>query len=79
MPDKPPDKPIDKDFINKWKDHYNEDDIGGDEAQYIDICKKVSKELLQGTITKDTFIKILDWKSHRIKGKVRWKDSIIMK
>lgn len=62
---------INTDFINEWKKHYDEDDVGGDDEDYKKICKKVSQELLLGTISKETFIEILNWKSPRLKGIVR--------
>jgi thermostable 8-oxoguanine DNA glycosylase len=62
---------IDADFINKWKECYDEDDIGGDDEDYKKICQKVSEELSLGTISKTTFIEILNWKTPRLKGIVR--------
>ena len=66
-----PDILIDAKFIDYWKKYYVEDDIGGDDEKYIEILEKVSKELSQGTITKDTFIDILRWKTTRLTGIVR--------
>lgn len=62
---------IDADFINKWKKRYDEDYIGGDDEEYKNIFKKVSEELSLGTISKATFIEILNWKTPRLKGIVK--------
>lgn len=62
---------IDAGFINEWEKHYDEDDIGGDDEDYKRICKKVSEETSLGTISKVTFIEILNWKAPRLKGIIR--------
>lgn len=45
--------------------------IGGDYAEYKEIIGKVSNIDADGTITKSTFIDILNWKAPRVKDKVR--------
>jgi len=61
---------IDDTFIEKWHSKY--DELEDDEEQYKKIIDIVSNELSQkGTISKDTFIDILDWKAPRVKGIVR--------
>jgi len=61
---------IDDAFIEKWHPKY--DKLEGDEEDYKTIIAKVSNELSQkGTVSKDTFIDILDWKAARVKGIVR--------
>jgi thermostable 8-oxoguanine DNA glycosylase len=61
---------IDDAFIEKWHPKY--DKLEGDDEDYKTIIAKVSNELPQkGTISKDTFIDILDWKAARVKGIVR--------
>lgn len=62
---------INADFINEWKKRYDEDNIGGDEEEYKTICKKIFIEISLGTISKATFIEILNWKTPRLKGIVK--------
>jgi hypothetical protein len=62
---------IDADFINKWKVCYDEDNIGCDEEDYIKIRDKVVEEVSRGSLSKCTFIEILNWKTPRLKGIVR--------
>ncbi|HAF07113.1 MAG: hypothetical protein QME48_07130 [bacterium] len=64
---------IDDAFIEKWHPEYDKCEV--DEEDYKTIIAKVSNELSQkGTISKDTFIDILDWKAARVKGIVRLND-----
>lgn len=61
---------IDDSFIEKWHPKY--DEIEDDEEDYKTIITKVSNELSQkGTISKGTFIDILNWKAPRVKGIVK--------
>jgi thermostable 8-oxoguanine DNA glycosylase len=62
---------IDDAFIEKWHPKYDEfgDDV---EEDYKTIIAKISNELSRkGTMLKDTFIDILNWKAPRLKGIVR--------
>ncbi len=61
---------IDDSFISKWHPKY--DELENDEKEYCDLIVKVSEELSKGdTLSKDVFISILNWKSPRVKGKIR--------
>ncbi len=61
---------IDDDFIHKWHPLY--DTIEDDEEDYLKIIATVKKEIIEKTtITKQTFIKILEWKAARLKGIIR--------
>lgn len=57
---------IDNDFIKKWSPQYDEPNIGDDYSEYEDIIKKVSEEFSQtGTLSKEIFKKIYNWKAAR--------------
>jgi len=61
---------IDQSFISIWHPKYEE--IAADEAEYSDLVKITNIEIQErGTISKTTFICILNWKSPRVKGIVR--------
>jgi hypothetical protein len=61
---------IDCDFISTWHPKY--DQIANDETEYRNLVALVKKEIGQkSTISKETFIRILNWKSPRVKGIVR--------
>ncbi|MDP3106222.1 MAG: hypothetical protein Q8M95_16645 [Candidatus Methanoperedens sp.] len=62
---------IDNKFIEEWSPQYDEAGIGDDYAEYDSIRLQVSKEVSNGTISKPTFIRILDWKAPRVKGKIK--------
>lgn len=62
---------IDDNFIKEWEQRYDEPEIGGDYAEYESIIKEVANEVTKGTLTKSTFIRILDWKAPRVKGIIR--------
>ena len=62
---------VDDNFVKKWHPLYDDSDIGGDYFEYEEIIKKVSTEISQGTISKSTFIDILDWKAPRVKGIIK--------
>jgi len=61
---------IDCDFISTWHPKY--DQIANDETEYRNLVALVKKEIGQkSTVSKETFIRILNWKSPRVKGIVR--------
>jgi len=61
---------IDHNFISKWHPKY--DEIANDEAEYKNLVDLTEIEIQEkGTISKATFIRILNWKSPRVKGIVR--------
>jgi hypothetical protein len=62
---------IDNIFIAEWHPKY--DEIESDEPSYKYLVVQVKKELAKnGTISKEVFTQILNWKSARVKGKIRW-------
>jgi|GEM_PF-1347066 len=63
--------PIDTDFIKEWEKHYDKPDVGGDYIEYDTIIREVAKDVICGNITKNTFIKLLDWKAARLKGIIK--------
>ena len=61
---------IDDSFIQQWHPLY--DTTEDDEQDYQEIVAAVERKVLQtGTITKPTFIRILEWKAARLKGIVK--------
>lgn len=61
---------IDYEFISAWHPKY--DQIANDEVEYSNLVALVKKEIEQkSTISKENFIRILNWKSPRVKGIVR--------
>lgn len=61
---------INSSFISKWHPRY--DEIANDEEEYRNLVNIASREIGQiGTLSKETFIRILNWKSPRVKGIVR--------
>jgi len=61
---------IDHNFISEWHPKYEQ--ISSDEGEYRNLVATVRKELTEeATISKETFIRILDWKAARVKGIVR--------
>ena len=61
---------IDYEFISARHPKY--DQIANDEVEYSNLVALVKKEVEQkSTISKETFIRILNWKSPRVKGIVR--------
>ena len=61
---------IDYEFISAWHPKY--DQIANDEVEYSNLVALAKKEIEQkSTISKETFIRILNWKSPRVKGIVR--------
>ena len=67
-------KIIDKNFVIDWHPRYDEIGIGDDYIEYKDLLQEVSKDISQGFISELTFSKILEWKSPRVKGKIRKDD-----
>jgi len=64
---------IDNRFITKWHPRY--DLIESDEDEYQSLVGVVASELQStDTISQPTFRRIIDWKSSRVKGKIRWDD-----
>ncbi|GAB6109506.1 hypothetical protein [Fusibacter bizertensis] len=60
-------------FIKHWHPKY--DCTEHDEEEYQEILKIVKNEVdRKGAITQNTFRRILDWKSKRIKGHVNWNE-----
>jgi hypothetical protein len=58
---------IDFDFISKWNPKY--DVIANDEIEYGNLVSLVKEDIgKKRTISKETFIRILNWKSPRVKG-----------
>lgn len=61
---------IDHSFISTWHPRY--DEIANDEAEYKSLVTLTNTEIREkGTISGQTFIRILNWKSPRVKGIVR--------
>lgn len=60
---------IDDDFIGKWHPLY--DCVESDQCKYELILAAVDSDLKRrGTLEQQTFIRILDWKAARVKGKI---------
>jgi len=61
---------IDSAFISTWHPRY--DEIEGDEPEYQNLIDQIRNELNDnGSLTKSTFVRVLDWKSPRVKGIVK--------
>jgi hypothetical protein len=61
---------IDHSFISTWHPKY--DEIANDEAEYGLLVDLSNKEIAEkGMLTKQTFLRILNWKSPRVKGILR--------
>ncbi len=66
---------IDNQSIRYWASRYDDPNIGGDEDKYKLIRSKVSDEISDtGTLSRETFTQVMDWKAPRAKGRVDWKD-----
>ena len=64
---------IDYDFISTWNPKY--DDIANDEIEYGNLVTLVKADIEQKrTLSKATFIRILNWKAARVKGIVKLDD-----
>lgn len=61
---------IDHSFICTWHPKY--DEIANDEDEYKTLIALTMSEVQErGTLSKSTFVRILDWKSPRVKGIVK--------
>jgi hypothetical protein len=61
---------INRSFVSTWHPRY--DEIENDEAEYKALVALTNIEITEReTLTDQTFIRILDWKSPRVKGIVR--------
>lgn len=61
---------IDPAFILAWHPRY--DEIEDDEPEYQGLVAQIRHELgEQGFLSKDTFVRVLDWKTPRVKGIAR--------
>ncbi|MFX1689817.1 hypothetical protein PWR05_35740 [Paraburkholderia sp. A2RI-6] len=64
---------IDDSFVALWEPQY--DDLEDDEEEYQNIVSRVALEILRiGTITETTFLRVINWKSCRTKGKIDWRN-----
>jgi hypothetical protein len=64
---------IDIDFITEWEIKY--DSIEGDEDDYKSILKLVAIDVKNlNTISKNTFVQLINWKSPRLKGIIKLDD-----
>lgn len=62
---------IDDQFIQTWHPRY--DDTEDDEPEYKKLLNNVSVEIsTDGSLEKQTFTEILNWKSARVKGRIDW-------
>jgi len=62
---------LDDDFIQFWHPKYDETE--DDEPKYKCLLDMVGSEILtEHTLSKDTFTEILNWKSARVKGRIKW-------
>jgi hypothetical protein len=56
-------------FLSHWDPQY--DDVENDQIRYDRILTAVAKELVSlGTLSQQTFLKIIEWKAARVKGKL---------
>jgi thermostable 8-oxoguanine DNA glycosylase len=63
-------KIIDDNFIKEWCSKHD-DLYRNSEIEYENIIKIIHREVSYGTISKPTFIRILNWKASRLKGIVK--------
>ena len=64
---------IDSNFIEQWGPKY--DDIESDEVEYLNLIECVQEEVKTLlSINLETFQRIINWKSPRVKGKIEWDD-----
>ncbi len=62
---------VDDQFIQAWHPRYDETE--DDESEYKRLLNRVSLEMsADGSVTKQTFTEILNWKSARVKGRIDW-------
>jgi hypothetical protein len=61
---------IDYSFISAWHPRY--DEVANDQAEYRLLVALTNTEIAEkGTLTKQTFMRVLNWKSPRVKGIVK--------
>ncbi len=64
---------IDSKFIEHWEPKY--DEIESDEGEYLTLIERVKEETTAlSSISLGTFERIINWKSPRAKGSIKWED-----
>jgi len=64
---------IDFKFIEHWEPKY--DEIESDEEEYLSLIERVKDETTTlSSIRPETFERIMNWKSPRAKGTIKWED-----
>ena len=64
---------IDSKFIEHWGPKY--DEIESDESEYLSLIKRVEEETIAlSSISRATFERIINWKSPRVKGFIKWEN-----
>jgi hypothetical protein len=64
---------IDSNFIEQWGLKY--DEIESDECEYLTLIERVKEETKTHlSINLETFQRIINWKSPRVKGTIKWDD-----
>lgn len=62
---------IDNGFVETWEHKYDETE--NDECEYQKLLIQVRQEISSfNTLSQETFRRIIDWKSPRVKGKINW-------
>ena len=62
---------IDYNFIEQWEPKY--DEIESDEGEYLSLIESVNEDVkTQKLISLKTFERIINWKSPRAKGTIKW-------
>ena len=62
---------IDFQFIKEWEPQY--DDLVSDQGEYLALIENVNQDLISfQTINIETFIRLINWKSARAKGRIEW-------
>ncbi len=62
---------IDNDFIELWHPKYDKTET--DEPEYNRLLDRVSVDIKANhTLSESTFTEILNWKSARVKGRIKW-------
>jgi hypothetical protein len=58
-------------FVKEWEPQY--DDLVSDQDEYLALIENVNHDLISfQTINIETFIRLLNWKSARAKGRIEW-------
>ena len=66
---------IDDQFIKTWHPRYDETE--NDEPEYQRLLEQVRVEMrFDGSLSEQTFTRILNWKSARVKGRIDWSDFV---